>query len=1012
MIRFQRTGDLPEISEAISTQQRAVQLTPGGHPDMPGRLNNLGIAFVFRFECTGDVSDLTEAISIHQRAVQLAPDGHSGMPGYLNNLGTAFQTRFGRTGDVSDLSKAISIQQQAVKLTPQMPSRLNNLGNSFLSRFGRTGNVSDLSEAISVYQRAVQFTPNGHSYMPKCLNNLATSYQGRFDCTGDISDISHAISVQQRALQLIPDSHPDMPKALNNLGNSLRRRFGRTRDVSDISEAILIQQQAVQLTPDGHPYMPICLNSLGVSFERRFERTGDLPDLSEAISVQRRGVQLTPDGHPYMSKCLNSLGSSFLRRFERTGNISHLSEAISVQQRAVQLTLDGHPDMPNCLNGLGSSFLKLFECTGNASNLSEAISIQQRVIQLAPNGHPDIPRWLNNLGLSFLRRFVYSEDLSDIRTATSTFQKSATTIGRPSARLTAARQWAQLSMTHDLPHPLTAYGVAINLVSEIAGMDRTVNQRFIDLIETSSLTTSAASAALILGDIEKALEWLEQGRCLVWNQLNQLRSPVDHLRAHDEHLAQRFLNISRALEASGSRHGSEDVGMDAPLSTKISLQEEAHLHIKLSRKWSELLDEIRQIPQFHNFLRPPQASDLLKHLPHDGIVILVNVHNVRCDGLALISGSDVPIHIPLTNFTHKEASDLRERLQRFLSNHRVRTREEDRGPRLVLEDGDETHSEIHFVLDALWLHVVKPILDGLMLSVSDSHFMIYHFLILLFKSPPASDPARIWWCPTGPLAFLPLHAAGIYCQNGRFPPGSCISDFAISSYTPTVSSLLEKLKVSTNTPEPALSKLLVISQPNTPGCSPIPATTKEMDCIWKAFGIYNGECHRLEGESATVSHVKFEMESHGSIHLACHARQDPDNPLKSGFYLQDGRLELSEIMKQKFAVRNLAFLSACQTSTGTEKLSEEAVHLAAGMLAAGYRSVVATMWSIKDQYGPVMAEGFYRDLMERGKASGQPGFGSSGSARALHHAIQGIRNTLGDTEQGLLTWVPYVHFGC
>jgi len=184
-----------------------------------------------------------------------------------------------------------------------------------------------------------------------------------------------------------------------------------------------------------------------------------------------------------------------------------------------------------------------------------------------------------------------------------------------------------------------------------------------------------------------------------------------------------------------------------------------------------------------------------------------------------------------------------------------------------------------------------------------------------------------------------------------------------------------------------------------------------MDCVWKIIGTYNGECHSLEGESASVSQVKFEMESHGSIHLACHARQSLENPLKSGFYLHDGRLELSEIMKQKFAVRELAFLSACQTSTGDEKLSEEAVHLAAGMLAAGYQGVVATMWSIKDQYGPMVAESFYKDLMEREKTPGGARLDSSHAAHALHHAIQGIRETLGDTEQALLTWVPYVHFG-
>jgi len=81
------------------------------------------------------------------------------------------------------------------------------------------------------------------------------------------------------------------------------------------------------------------------------------------------------------------------------------------------------------------------------------------------------------------------------------------------------------------------------------------------------------------------------------------------------------------------------------------------------------------------------------------------------------------------------------------------------------------------------------------------------------------------------------------------------------------------------------------------------------------------------------------------------------------------------------------------------------------MLAAGYRSVVATMWSIKDRYGPVVAESFYKYLMEKGEASEKTQLDTRSAAYALHSAIQGIRETLGDTEEGLLTWVPYVHFG-
>ena len=249
-------------------------------------------------------------------------------------------------------------------------------------------------------------------------------------------------------------------------------------------------------------------------------------------------------------------------------------------------------------------------------------------------------------------------------------------------------------------------------------MDRTIEQRHTHLTELSNLTTSAASAAFAQGDIEKALEWLEQGRCLVWSQLNQLRTPVDNLHEHDKHLAQRFMEISSSLESLGSRRGLGNVDIDAPLSQKMSLQDEAHSHVKFAGEWNQLLDEIRCIPRFHNFLQPFQTSGLLKDLPVDGPVIVINVHETRCDALALISGSNAPIHIPLDNITHKLASELRDLLRKFLSSRGVRLRDEDRGTRPVLDDDVETHSEIHFILEELWRRVVKPILDGLEYSVS------------------------------------------------------------------------------------------------------------------------------------------------------------------------------------------------------------------------------------------------------------------------------------------------------
>jgi len=154
------------------------------------------------------------------------------------------------------------------------------------------------------------------------------------------------------------------------------------------------------------------------------------------------------------------------------------------------------------------------------------------------------------------------------------------------------------------------------------------------------------------------------------------------------------------------------------MSHKIFLQTEAHTHIKLAREWSDLLDEIRSVPAFHDFLRPPQASELLKNLPRDGPIVLINIHKTRCDALALILGSDMPIHIPLDNLTYKQAYDLKKRLRNLLLSKRIRMREVHRAGHPVKPRNVEKQSDMYLVLQELWVHVVRPILDGFAFSVS------------------------------------------------------------------------------------------------------------------------------------------------------------------------------------------------------------------------------------------------------------------------------------------------------
>jgi CHAT domain-containing protein len=145
------------------------------------------------------------------------------------------------------------------------------------------------------------------------------------------------------------------------------------------------------------------------------------------------------------------------------------------------------------------------------------------------------------------------------------------------------------------------------------------------------------------------------------------------------------------------------------------------------------------------------------------------------------------------------------------------------------------------------------------------------------------------------------------------------------------------------------------------------------------------------------------MRNSSWVHFACHGVQDSENPTESALLLSGkSRLTLSEIIGMKMASKDLAFLSACQTATGDESLSDEAVHLAAGMLSAGYRGVLATMWSIRDEHAPTVADNIYGYLFKDREPN------SIEAAEALYHAVKSLQGKPGVSS---LDWVPFIHVG-
>jgi CHAT domain-containing protein len=258
---------------------------------------------------------------------------------------------------------------------------------------------------------------------------------------------------------------------------------------------------------------------------------------------------------------------------------------------------------------------------------------------------------------------------------------------------------------------------------------------------------------------------------------------------------------------------------------------------------------------------------------------------------------------------------------------------------------------------------------------------------------------HVTWCTTGPLAFLPLHAAGSYGASAQSSHAKAYNYF-VSSYSPSISALIK----SEDTDSYAFNGITAVSLRSTADKSLglLPGTVQEVENIKNHFDANNFTW--LNEEKSTRMSVLGKMRESSWLHLACHGVQRRDNPMDSAFILHDGALTLRTTSQENLPNARLAFLSACQTATGDEKLASEAAHLAAGMLMIGYHSVVGTMWSIRDQDAPNVAEEFYKYLVAGGMKTDK-----GQAAYALHKAIGQLRDTVGMDK--FAWWVPFVHLG-
>ena len=407
---------------------------------------------------------------------------------------------------------------------------------------------------------------------------------------------------------------------------------------------------------------------------------------------------------------LNNLGLFLLHRFKINEDPKDISNAISSFRETIRLTHSNTPALPLWQNNLSQALHQRFESTGNSEDLSEAIKLQEEAIRLIPECHKSWSR--RHYGLGVLQEALYActNDVKDISSATSHYRQAATSLtGFPSSRIIAARKWARCSEKHDPSQTLEAYGAAVELLSVYAAMNTTVESRHAGLKLLSGLASEFAAAAFACGEVELGLEWLEQGRCVVWNQLDRLRVPFQELIVEHPEIKVKLEGLQRVsgrLEMSGSREIGP-AAYTASWEEKASLEEESIEHIKHAKEYNRLLGDMRHSPGMGNFLRPRKTADILSKLPRNGLVVLINIHEDQGHALAL-TPNDPLAAIELTRVSQKWAEGLRSRLEACVSPDASVESESDRagGPVNLNKS-----SSILPVLQALWVDLVEPVFD-------------------------------------------------------------------------------------------------------------------------------------------------------------------------------------------------------------------------------------------------------------------------------------------------------------
>ncbi|MEU1899154.1 CHAT domain-containing protein [Nocardiopsis dassonvillei] len=978
---FDLNGDIQDLESAAKLLRRALQTV--SEENKASCEGDLGAALRRIYLRTGEVSTLHEAVGFLRNALQRGTGSFDHFISFVCGL----QEQSELDGDITRLDSAVSLMRARLsngRLDDEARAEtLSVLSTALQDRYEAASDEAALRESIELARQAVAITGSGHRRASAYHSHLGLALRMAYENSGDTELLGEAVEESRASVRTAEEGGHSQAVSLVNLSTALRFLYERTGSAPVLEEAIRSVRKAIAQTSDEHHNQASYHSNLSLLLWTRYERLNDLETLVEAISTGREAVARTEPGTVDYNRYSLNLALALWTRHDREPGSSTLNEAIGILRETVANTDTSRTLFPICASNLSNALRARFLHGRAPSDLQEAMDVADRVLRHAGNDHVDQARYTSNIGTLHIDRHRHASagSTEDLTKATARFREAlcatpadhldhalysfnlgealylytrhggsseigAETEARRLLRTAAESSRAPASLRveaaqlagrmaaddEDWAAAADLWALGVRLLPRVAPRHLGLHDRGHALSRFLGLASDAAAAALQRDDTGLALSLLEQGRGILLSRLLQNDSDLEALRAKNPELASEYEWLRTALD----QHGSTD---QAP---SITGHDDAHLNFI---RWESLIEQIRSVPGMERFSLGPTTEQIIG-LASGAALVVVNGSRYRCDALIVTNEGLTCQRLPSldTDTVMRWVSRLQEAVTGVRESH---------GRRRSLAEKDFT--ELFGELSSwLWENVVGPVVEGL------------------------PDTTRMVWSPTGLLTALPLHAAG------RKEPGDLL-DRVVSSYTPTLRTLDMPDREQSQRPTP--EQLLLVSTADD-----LSAADRETDTVAQILGTDAP----LRGRRALKQPVVDALPRCVVAHLAVHGISEPREPAHSCLALADADLELAEISRMRSERGWLAYLSACDTAAPSEMLSDEALHLAAAFLAAGFAHVIATLWPAEDESAATVAQDFYR--------MGVP----ADPAAALNRSLRELRREMPASP---FRWGAYQHWG-